>query len=926
MYSVPFFMPQAVGDDIDMAITLQSLPALTAQFRVVTGECIFDDPDVYAMETSITPVFSLEARADGYYLNPQSLDYPTRVYTASDCIAPPHQTVQVYDTTDLSGWGWRLTSPREGYGESRLADYLTLGTIDPQTGRLEGLDTNLPQGTTVYIVHSMPIRLYEVLYYDLQGEPIDYSDYTFALPGSDLTKPPIDAISAGLPADMTAYSFALLDTDTPPPSPPTGPLRLQVIPATTKTHTVTFMDGEKIHGTVQTVESGGTIDWALVGAPSTEPRVLFTGWALPGETVPVNPLLPITDNLTLHALYAPAHAITFYARTGDDTPLLTLYAANGATIPAQDFPVPSANQPFLGWVTAAGTAFTAKTPVSADLSVYGQYETLALQAELYLTERCFADANDNTNGYGDTPYLLATSAIWYDAADDLYYFDPSVLSLPTIRDTLGNTFPVELATLHWTWQYGTDGTTYPLTETEKGWSLGRAFQHASLTGDTLVLTYAQPLTYHALYLHDEDGALLNCYRVLDGASLAALQSDLGAQSLLPQALKAAYDRWTALDEGRSPLPGQATAPLHVAVKYKPRYTVTWYANDSMDADFATLTVIEGQTIDWTQIATPQQERARFFAWQQVGYTEDGLQKLPFDPETPITSSIFLLAQFKNEYTIDILDGYGRVAGSVLVLEGDTLQLDSLASPQKDRLDFAYWTDASGRRLEGGLIAEQDQSLVPVFEATLRFMHGEELLETRTVLEGERMTALPDGPDVPFGYAFLSWDAAATSPITHSQEIQACLGAEVTFYYGLMGEKSKKIIVPVGSKASLPAAGINGYLYQWDTDLLKQPITGPITVFALYAAIDAGIPEDPPVGDPGDIYAEFPYEGYPVDTSWSGPWYTAYSQPVDPFEVLFAYAPHPDGMPIYRSGGHYQILDDDIPLAWILSGTGGDCME
>lgn len=197
------------------------------------------------------------------------------------------------------------------------------------------------------------------------------------------------------------------------------------------TYTVTF---NKNGGTTEASPTTKTVTYpaTTVDALPTEPTrtgYAFTGWttaAVGGTAFTAD--TPVTESITVYAQWTQlptnSYIVTFNRNGGttDASPRTKAVIAPATTVGTLPAPPAQTGYTFAGWNTAAnggGTAFTASTPVTANITVYAQWT-----ANIYTV-------TFNKNG-GDIEASPTTKTVTYPAT--------TIDALPTPPTRAGYTF------------------------------------------------------------------------------------------------------------------------------------------------------------------------------------------------------------------------------------------------------------------------------------------------------------------------------------------------------------------------------------------------------------------------------------------------------------------------------------------------------
>jgi uncharacterized repeat protein (TIGR02543 family) len=155
---------------------------------------------------------------------------------------------------------------------------------------------------------------------------------------------------------------------------------------TGETYTVTFKSNDGTDTTLyaKTVTvPATTIDAGNFPADPTRTGHTFTGW----NTVPAGTesgfiaTTTVSGNMTVYAQWAETYTVTFKYNNGTDTPLYTkTVIVPATTIGAADFPADPTRTGYIfgGWYAGSnggGSAFTASTMVTGDITVYAWWAT-----------------------------------------------------------------------------------------------------------------------------------------------------------------------------------------------------------------------------------------------------------------------------------------------------------------------------------------------------------------------------------------------------------------------------------------------------------------------------------------------------------------------------------------------------------------------
>jgi uncharacterized repeat protein (TIGR02543 family) len=413
-------------------------------------------------------------------------------------------------------------------------------------------------------------------------------------------------------------------------------------------YTVTFNGaGGTPASQTKRVNSGASIGSSAMPATPARSGYVFDGWhtAQDGTGSAFTASTPVTGDVTVYAGWTVIqYTVTFNGADGSpasQTKRVNSGASIGADMPAE----PARNgYAFGGWHTGqngTGSAFTASTPVTGDMTVHakwtGKTYTVTFKAN------------------GGTPSSDIVRTVTFPATSIASNF-------PANPSRTGYDFTG--------WNTRTDGA-------------GSGFAASTpVTGDVTI--YAQWLARHTVTFDADGGSpAAQTKTVTSGASLGA---DMLAE---PDKTGYGFDGWyTAQNEGGEEFTGSTavTGDITVYAKWLVRHTVTFDADGGTPAE-QTLGVNNDASAGATMPAEPEKAGHGFVGWY-TGLNGSGEE---FTSSTAVTGDITVYAKWLVRHTVTFdADGGDPSQQTLGVNSGASAGATMPAEPEKAGHGFVGW--------------------------------------------------------------------------------------------------------------------------------------------------------------------------------------------------------------------------------------------
>lgn len=416
-----------------------------------------------------------------------------------------------------------------------------------------------------------------------------------------------------------------------------------------------------------------------------------------------------------------------------------------------------------------------------------------------------------------------------------YYIHPESLPEGALADAFYSEILFNRQPEMWRWGYAMEDTPFAMTAEGDRWYFGEDFRWADVKDGCVYLAYLPETTAYGITLLDDDGTLLDAsLYILEKGDLSAIQTHKNVRLLLPAEKREQFATWTVYGAEDPALPAAVLSPVVLAATYKipddtttePGDTDTETSTDpdtdtgtdtttSTDTDdptednggddtdepgepvtppgtypvsfllseddalpYAIRHVKAGALLDMAKLPAPSRAHARFIGWMLYDPLL-GNTGIPFQPESPITCPMTLIAQFEDMLRIAFLAPDGALHAEQYVAFGDMLDLAGISAPEKNGLAFLAWETAAGESLLPGWPVWTPLQLRPVFAATVTFFDGQAAYAERTVREGEFLWDIPAPPHHD-NALFLGWSIdLSTHPIRENTLVYAEYGDPIT---------------------------------------------------------------------------------------------------------------------------------------------------
>jgi uncharacterized repeat protein (TIGR02543 family) len=402
----------------------------------------------------------------------------------------------------------------------------------------------------------------------------------------------------------------------------------------------------------------------------------FNGWNTAangsGTSYAASATFSISGNTTLYAQWTPVptYTVTFDSNGGTPTPSPITGVVSGNTVTLPAAPTQSGFT-FNGWNTAAngsGSAFTASTPVTADVTVYAQWTAVVPD-----TFAVIYDGNSATGGTvptdGSSPYTSGTTVTVLDNTGSLVKTGYTFGGWNTAADGSGtnyaaaSTFSISSnTTLYAQW---TPVPTYTLT-----------YDSNSATGGTVPTDGSSPYTSGAtVTVLGNTGSLVKTGFTFNGWNTAANGSGTSYAASATFSISGnttLYAQWTPV----------------------PTYTVTFDSNGGTPTPSPITGVVSGNTV--TLPAAPTQSGFTFNGWNTAANGSGSA----FTASTPVTADVTVYAQWTAEetsttYTLTYTAGAnGSIIGTSPQTVVSGADGSAVTAVPNSGYHFVNWSDSS----------------------------------------------------------------------------------------------------------------------------------------------------------------------------------------------------------------------------------------
>jgi uncharacterized repeat protein (TIGR02543 family) len=551
-------------------------------------------------------------------------------------------------------------------------------------------------------------------------------------------------------------------------------------------YTVTFdADGGSPTSQAQTVGDGLTLGENMPPEPSKSDYA-FAGWytAKNGGGTAFIASTPVVANITVYAKWASLYTVTFDADGGSPTPQAQTVGGGltlGENMPSE--PTKS-NYAFAGWYTVkngSGTAFTASTLVTANITVYAKWASLytvtfdadggnpATQTKtvgggLTLGENMptepgksgfiFAGWYTAKNG-GGTAFIASTLvtanitvyAKWaslYTVTFDADGGNPATQT-KTVRDglTLGENMPSEpsksgFAFAGWYTTKNGDGTTFT----------------ASTAVTASITVYAKWASLYTVTF-DADGGNPTSQTKTVGGGLTIGEN----MPTEPTKSGYAFNGWyTAKNGGGAQFIASTTVTATMTVYAKWSCTITFDADGGEPAT-QTQTVSAGGTLGASNMPeNPTRNGYAFNGW----YTAKDGGGTQFTASTTVNAAMTVYAKWTSLYTVTFdADGGNPATQTKMINDGGALGDTMPSDPTRDGYTFDGWYTAKnggGTAFIASTTVTATMTIYAKWSCTITFDAdgGEPATQTQTASAGGTLGEnMPTDP-TRSGYTFGGW--------------------------------------------------------------------------------------------------------------------------------------------------------------------------
>ena len=399
------------------------------------------------------------------------------------------------------------------------------------------------------------------------------------------------------------------------------------------THKVSFNNGSSI--TTQYVEDGEN---AVEPKSPTKEGATFKYWVKDAATTAYDFSTPVTEDITLKAVYDSIYTVTFDSDGGSSVLSQSIKSGELAVEPKSPT---KENASFKEWVkvNADGTttAYDFSTPVTGAITLKAVYDAVYTYTVKF-----------NTNGGGTIPYQTVKAG-------------------GTVIEPKN---PTKDKTYFKQWvKVGSDGT----ESTE-------AYDFSSPVTESFTLKAVYYTTYTVTFWSKGGKSPANDIQYVK-------EGDFVTEPAMPvNTSKWGFKEWALVNEDGTTssfdfLHTQVKSNLTFWALYYEKYTVTY--KDSDGTLYATKTVKEGT--EASNIEGPEKEGAWSFKyWALEGTTE------AYNFTTKVTSDITLVPIYVNGYTVTFDSNGGTEVASQFVEEGKTI-VEPKAPEKESTRGFMWWT-------------------------------------------------------------------------------------------------------------------------------------------------------------------------------------------------------------------------------------------
>jgi uncharacterized repeat protein (TIGR02543 family) len=415
-------------------------------------------------------------------------------------------------------------------------------------------------------------------------------------------------------------------------------------------------------GTKTVVEPATTVD--ALPAPPKKNGLVFAGWttAEDGSGTAFNADTPVTTNLIVYAQWVIAYSYTVaFNSNGGNTPAnpgAKQVNAPATTVDALPAPPRKTGQVFAGWNIAqdgSGTAFSADTPVTANIAVYAQWRLPYSYTVAF-----------NSNG-GTTPANPPSKTVVEPAT--------TIGALPAPPGKAGHVFA--------RWNTAANGT-------------GTAFNaDTPVTGNLTV--YAQwTIAYAYTVAFNSNGGNTEANPATKQVNAPA--TTVGALPAPPKKTGQTFNGWNTAANGTGTAfnaDTPVTASLTVYAQWSlPSYTVAFNNNGGTTAaNPATKQVVPPATTIDALPLPPKKTGYLFGGW----HTDTaGIYGTPFTAATTVTGDLAVYAQWQSySYTVtfDVNGGDAPADPQIRKVSSPATTTGPLSTPVKAGANFAGWNTA-----------------------------------------------------------------------------------------------------------------------------------------------------------------------------------------------------------------------------------------